>query len=107
MLYDDRRQNQWGERHFIFPQDLMSLHPCWHYDDVLSFFIEYGIKRFEPLQIWHIPELSQRFMAECGHIPQADIHVAGGHSYNALFRRVVKKVLPHTVIGRLRKIVKK
>lgn len=90
-----------------FPPDLMDLQPCWHYDDIVSLFEKYGLACFEPLQIWHLPELSQRFIAECGHIPQADVHVARGHSYNALLRRVARRVLPRTVIDWLRTTSKK
>lgn len=90
-----------------FPPDLMDLQPCWHYDDIVSLFEQYGLARFEPLQIWHLSELSQRFFTECGHIPQADVHVATGHSYNALLRRVARRVLPRTVIDWLRTTSKK
>jgi glycosyltransferase involved in cell wall biosynthesis len=90
-----------------FPQDLMSLHPCWHYDDILLLFEKYGIACFEPLQIWHLTELRERFIAICGHIPQADVHVAADISYNAFLRRIAKRVLPSTLIDWLRTTVKK
>jgi len=42
---------------------------CWSKDDVLKWVDEYGIDFFEPLEIWHIPELNERFISAMGRGP--------------------------------------
>lgn len=46
----------------------------WYFDAVLKFFKEKGIKYFEPLQIWHIPEFRDMFIHECGREPKPRLY---------------------------------
>lgn len=45
----------------------------WHYEKIISFFDQYGIEFFEPLQIWHIKELHELFIQKTGREPQVKI----------------------------------
>jgi glycosyltransferase involved in cell wall biosynthesis len=42
----------------------------WHLEKILSWFDEYGIEFFEPLQIWHIPELHNEFIKKINRKPK-------------------------------------
>lgn len=42
----------------------------WHLEKILSWFDEYGIEKFEPLQIWHIQELHDEFIKRVGREPK-------------------------------------
>jgi hypothetical protein len=48
-----------------------SFEPSWHAKEIIQFFNEYGILFFEPLQIWHIPELEQEFIKRIGRKPKS------------------------------------
>lgn len=41
----------------------------WHEDEINAWFDRYGVTFFEPLQIWHVPSLRERFMRETGREP--------------------------------------
>jgi hypothetical protein len=43
--------------------------PTWHKQEIYKLFDKYGISFFEPLQIWHIPELEQEFIKRIGRKP--------------------------------------
>jgi hypothetical protein len=43
--------------------------PTWHLREIYSFFDKHGIEFFEPLQIWHIPELEHEFIKRTGRKP--------------------------------------
>lgn len=45
----------------------------YHKRYILELFQQHGITYFEPLQIWHIPELKQIFIAEVGREPRAKV----------------------------------
>ena len=44
----------------------------WHQRDILHWFDEYGVERFEPLEIWHIDVLRDEFRRRTGRSPQPD-----------------------------------
>ena len=90
-----------------FPADLMNIQPCWQYDDVLAMLERHGIARFEPLQIWHIPELNSLFVKSCGRAPYSKTIGPGNGIYAKYIRRMVKRVLPVTVVSILRAIVRR
>jgi len=46
-----------------------NLPSAWHLQAIFDFFDKYGIEFFEPLQIWHIPELEQEFIKRIGRKP--------------------------------------
>ncbi len=46
----------------------------WHLDKILDWFDEYGIEFFEPLQIWHIPELHDEFIKRESREPKIKIY---------------------------------
>jgi glycosyltransferase involved in cell wall biosynthesis len=43
----------------------------WHKEEILKYFSQYGIMHFEPLDIWYIRELRDRFIKETGREPRA------------------------------------
>lgn len=40
-----------------------------HLEEILMWFDQYGMEFFEPLQIWHVPELEQEFVTRIGRKP--------------------------------------
>jgi glycosyltransferase involved in cell wall biosynthesis len=52
------------------PADIEALPPGWHLDAILAWFDRYGETFFEPLAIWDIPELHDRFLARIGREPR-------------------------------------
>jgi hypothetical protein len=55
-----------------FPSAGGDLAPSWHQRDILAWFDQYGIERFEPLEIWHVPALLQEFRRRVGRAPRPD-----------------------------------
>jgi hypothetical protein len=55
-----------------FPAEGGDLAPSWHQRDILAWFDQYGIERFEPLEIWHVPALQQEFRRRVGRAPRPD-----------------------------------
>ena len=51
------------------PAGITELPPAWHLDAIYEFFDEHGIETFEPLQIWQVPQLRERFVREVGREP--------------------------------------
>lgn len=45
----------------------------WHREEIFKWFDEYGIEFFEPLQIWHIPELKKIFVLKMNRLPRPEI----------------------------------
>lgn len=45
----------------------------WYLTDLKNLFLKHGIEFFEPLQIWHIPELHQLFTEKTGREPKVEI----------------------------------
>lgn len=41
----------------------------WHEREIIAWFDAFGVLFFEPLQIWHIPSLRERFISEMGREP--------------------------------------
>jgi hypothetical protein len=82
----------------------MDVRPCWHYDDILALFKQHGIARFEPLQIWHLPELKRLFVESCSRAPVSKM-VKVSRPYSMRLRRIIKSVLPPVAISALRKIM--
>jgi glycosyl transferase family 2 len=54
-----------------FP-DAADSEPSWHERDIRAWFDQYGIERFEPLEIWHIPVLYDEFRRRTGRRPRPD-----------------------------------
>ena len=52
------------------PHGLAELPPDWHLEEAFGWFDEYGLDFFEPLEIWHVPELRERFVEETGREPK-------------------------------------
>jgi glycosyltransferase involved in cell wall biosynthesis len=55
------------------PPGIEALPPTWHWDEMLSWFGQYGIEFFEPLDIWHVSALRDRFVAEVGREPSPTV----------------------------------
>lgn len=46
--------------------------PSWHLRDIVGWFDQHGIARFEPLEIWHVPALREEFRRRTGRRPRPD-----------------------------------
>lgn len=57
-------------REIALPTNLESVSVDWHLNEILSWFKKYGITYFEPLQIWNIKELRDRFIKEKNRQPK-------------------------------------
>jgi hypothetical protein len=44
----------------------------WHQRDILAWFDEFGVERFEPIEIWFIPALRDEFRRRAGRSPKPD-----------------------------------
>jgi hypothetical protein len=55
-----------------FPADASDLEPSWHERELLAWFDRYGIERFEPLEIWHVPALRAEFRRRMRRAPKPD-----------------------------------
>lgn len=53
------------------PEDFAKNGSDWHLQDILRWFQQYGISHFEPLEIWHIPELQNIFLKQMGREPRS------------------------------------
>lgn len=84
-----------------FPTDLMVPKPCWHYDDIFSMFDTYGIVNFESLQIWHLPDLRQRFLIECGRTPKPLVRSTIRRLLKTTALQTAKAVLAPSFLERL------
>ncbi len=51
------------------PGGLSELASGWHIEETLKLFDEHGSEHFEPLEIWQVPELRERFVADLGREP--------------------------------------
>lgn len=45
-----------------FPENMNNIYSEWRLTQIFKWFDEYGIEKFEPLEIWHIPELHNEFV---------------------------------------------
>jgi glycosyltransferase involved in cell wall biosynthesis len=54
----------------ILPDIKNGITDMWQYEQIISWFDKHGIEFFEPLQIWHIPELRTEFIKRTGHDPK-------------------------------------
>jgi hypothetical protein len=57
------------------PAGIQDLPGAWHLGAILEWFDEYGIEFFEPLQIWHVPELRDAFLETVGRRPRPTLHL--------------------------------
>ena len=55
-----------------FPADDGDRLPSWHQRDILAWFDQHGIERFEPLEIWHVPALREEGRRRTGRRPRPD-----------------------------------
>ncbi len=46
--------------------NIAGLPPGWQLMQIMSWFDEHGIEYFEPLQVWHFPELRREFFRTVG-----------------------------------------
>jgi len=55
------------------PKGLESAGSGWRLEAIFNFFDKYGIEFFEPLQIWHVVELSDEFIKRTGRKPKSEV----------------------------------
>lgn len=66
-------KNEWFEN-IELPENIENINSEWHIKQIFNWFNEYGIEKFEPLQIWHIPELHNEFIKKIGKEPRIQIY---------------------------------
>ena len=54
---------------------LINLPPSWHLAELMAWMDRFGPAHFEPLQIWHVPELRDAFLVAEGRAPRS-VHLA-------------------------------
>jgi glycosyltransferase involved in cell wall biosynthesis len=52
------------------PPTLSETGPGWHLSEILAWFDQYGVERFEPLDIWHLASLRETFLKRAGREPR-------------------------------------
>ncbi len=50
----------------LIPDGLAEIGPAWHLAETLECFDKYGSEYFEPVEIWQVPELRERIVADVG-----------------------------------------
>ncbi len=55
--------------HEPIPESLADMDAGWYLDKIHGFFDKHGISYFEPLEIWHIPELKEKFVEKMNREP--------------------------------------
>jgi hypothetical protein len=58
------------------PSGLADLPPGWHLDAIFELFARHGLPFFEPLEIWHIPQLHDAFISAVGREPRPTVHMS-------------------------------
>jgi hypothetical protein len=64
--------------------------PGWHQRDIFAWFDQYGVEHFEPLEIWHVPQLRDEFRRRTGRRPKPDRSYIP--SWPSLARRFASRV---------------
>ena len=67
------------------PEGIEKLPGSWHYQEIIRWFDKYGIKFFEPLQIWHIAPLREEFIKRVRREPKSILR-------DSFFRRVQNRM---------------
>ena len=75
--------------------------PNWHREQIFELFHEYGPARFEPLQIWHIGELHDCFVAQIGRPP---VHAIAQPPKPGLVVRAVRRFVPEPMRAVVRRV---
>jgi glycosyltransferase involved in cell wall biosynthesis len=68
------------------PHGLENLSASWHLDALMALFAHHGVEFFEPLEIWHIPELAAEFQRRTGRAPRKT-----RWTLPSLFRRTIAR----------------
>lgn len=94
----DKKRIKLSETPDIWIKDLKNIDKIkkflstWHPQEILRLFDKYGILFFEPLQIWHIPELEQEFTNRVGRKPISITENRLLTFYKNLKRRLIKVI---------------
>lgn len=64
----------WKESLDIIPKSSFTEGTIWQKEAVLKWIDQYGIRYFEPLDIWHLPELRKLFIDTVGREPEPDTY---------------------------------
>jgi len=87
----DKLPSEWVIEYNI-KQDEAVASEIWQYQDIIKWFDQYGIEFFEPLQIWHIPELKNMFTEKIGRVPSSKVFPKWLTSLNKLRNKIIKYV---------------
>lgn len=63
---------EWSESLSVIPSEIALTPADWQKEAVLNFINERGVEFFEPLQIWHLPELHKKFIETTGREPKPE-----------------------------------
>ncbi len=73
------------------PAGIADMPAAWHLEAIRKMFATFGCEHFEPLQIWHVPELREDFIATTGREPRSvdpgSIRARASLVFRALSRR--------------------
>jgi glycosyltransferase involved in cell wall biosynthesis len=75
----------------------------WYYPAILDLFSKHGIQFFEPLQIWHIPELYDEFIKQIGRKPKPILKPA----IHIRIKNHISMCIPKPIKTQLKKLIKK
>lgn len=98
-------------------ENLESLPPAWQFSAILDMFEKHGVRFFEPLQIWHVPELRDIFVREVGCEPRTPEEctplaakikskLKSALPKPAAMKHALKSVLPESILSVIRNIRK-
>ena len=74
------------------PTSLIDMDAGWYLEKIIGFFDTYGVEHFEPLEIWHVPELRREFINRMKREPKTI-----NYSYGTiLVRKMALTILNHS-----------
>jgi|SaaInlStandDraft_4_1057021.scaffolds.fasta_scaffold23998_2 glycosyltransferase involved in cell wall biosynthesis len=92
----------WTENMNI-PEDLASISYTWQLDEIFKIFDHHNIQFFEPLQIWHIPQLYNEFIKRVGRNPRPVLKPA----IRIRIKNHISMCIPKPIKTQLKKLIKK
>jgi|SaaInlLV_10m_DNA_2_1039722.scaffolds.fasta_scaffold11087_2 glycosyltransferase involved in cell wall biosynthesis len=85
-------------KNIVIPKNTYELAPSWHLCEIIKFFDQYHIKFFEPLQIWHIPELYDEFIKRVGRKPKPILK----HPIPVRIKRKICSYIPQNIKNKIK-----
>ena len=73
----------------------------WYKEGILKFFKEYGVRFFEPLNIWHITELHEIFVKKIGRNPKPTLQTP----VQTRIKMQISKCIPRVIKEKIKEII--